>query len=351
MERENKRFLIALLRFHGDMVLITPLISTIKRLYPHATIDILVYKGTAKVLLDDDRINKTYEAHLSSETSFLKKIYKEIRLCLDLKKEKYDYAIFLTTQWRMALFSRLLSDAKRAGVGDPKRRGAFWKNSFDVIFPEVGDNHILERNLSSLTSLGFELIQEDYQLDLIVSDSTRISIKNKISQNLNLSQPYCVFHPFSRRETKLWNVEGFANLADYYSKRGLNVIFTSGPEKEEIDYLEKIENNCNEPVLNLGGKTQLLELAALIDDAEFFLGLDSVSSHISAAMNTPSVTLFGPSVSRNWKPWSERSIIIERTGKEEKCSKHYPLGGKFERCLCYIHPTKVIESIDKALKL
>ena len=70
MERENKRFLIALLRFHGDMVLITPLISTIKRLYPHATIDVLVYKGTAKVLLDDDRINKTYEAHLSSETSF-----------------------------------------------------------------------------------------------------------------------------------------------------------------------------------------------------------------------------------------------------------------------------------------
>ena len=55
------------------MVLITPLISTIKRLYPHATIDVLVYKGTAKVLLDDDRINKTYEAHLSSETSFLKK--------------------------------------------------------------------------------------------------------------------------------------------------------------------------------------------------------------------------------------------------------------------------------------
>ena len=351
MEKENKRFLIALLRFHGDMVLITPLISTIKRLYPHATIDVLVYKGTAKVLLDDYRINKTYEAHLSSETSFLKKIYKEIRLCLDLKKEKYDYAIFLTTQWRMALFSRFISGAKRAGVGDQKRRDTFWKNSFDVIFPEAGDNHILERNLSSLTSLGFELIQEDYQLDLIVSDSTRISIKNKISQNLNLSQPYCVFHPFSRRETKLWNIEGFANLADYYSKRGLKVIFTSGPEKEEIGYLKKIEDNCNEPVLNLGGKTKLLELAALIDEAKFFLGLDSVSSHIAAAMNTPSVTLFGPSVSRNWKPWSERSIIIERTGKEEKCPKHYPLGGKFERCLCYIHPTKVIESVDKALKL
>ena len=82
----------------------------------------------------------------------------------------------------MALFSRLISYAKRAGVGDPKRRGAFWKNSFDVIFPEVGDKHILERNLSSLTSLGFELLQEDYQLDLIVSDSTRLSIKDKINR-------------------------------------------------------------------------------------------------------------------------------------------------------------------------
>ena len=74
MKEESKRFLIALLRFHGDIVLITPMIAAIKRLYPDSRIDLLVYKGTHLILEDDTRINEIFEANLSSETGFFKKI-------------------------------------------------------------------------------------------------------------------------------------------------------------------------------------------------------------------------------------------------------------------------------------
>ena len=203
MKEENKRFLIALLRFHGDIVLITPLIAAIKRLYPDSKIDLLVYKGTHFILEDDTRINEVFEANLSSETGLFKKIVDEVNLCLRLRSNNYDYGVFLTTQWRMAFISRIISPANSAGVSDAKRRGRFWSKSFDHIFPEVGENHILERNLSSLESLGFKINQADFKLSLIISAYSRQSAKQLLNK-YSVQSNYCVIHTVSRREPKLW---------------------------------------------------------------------------------------------------------------------------------------------------
>ena len=53
-------------------------------------------------------------------------------------------------------------------------------------------------------------------------------------------------------------------------------------------------------------------LAALIERSNFFIGLDSVASHIAASVDKESITLFGPSNPINWKPWSDKVQIISR---------------------------------------
>jgi heptosyltransferase-3 len=55
-----------------------------------------------------------------------------------------------------------------------------------------------------------------------------------------------------------------------------------------------------------------LGLAALIKGSKFFIGLDSVASHIAASVDKESITLFGPSNPVNWKPWSDKARIIAR---------------------------------------
>ena len=53
-------------------------------------------------------------------------------------------------------------------------------------------------------------------------------------------------------------------------------------------------------------------LAALINGSKFFIGLDSVASHIAASVNKESITLFGPSNPVNWRPWSDKAQIISK---------------------------------------
>jgi heptosyltransferase-3 len=124
-----------------------------------------------------------------------------------------------------------------------------------------------------------------------------------------------VIHPSSRREKKLWDKEKFGRLINLLIEKDLSVVVTSGPDLHEIEYVEEIlkkVGNVDKKVLNVAGKTSLLGLAALIKGSKFFIGLDSVASHIAASVDKESITLFGPSNPVNWKPWSDKARIIAR---------------------------------------
>lgn len=348
MGEKRKRFLIAILRFHGDVLLTTPMISEIKRIYPNSILDLLVYKGTGVLLEADERIDQILEAEPSSGLNLLKRLIEEIKLLRQLRNTKYDYGLFLTTQWRMALMGRSLRKAKTTAVDDAKRKKSFWVKSFSSIFPEAGDNHIIERNLNALKTLGLETKEEEKKLSLTIPEKVRESVE-EIKRRYSITGDYCVFHPVSRRETKQWTKEAFAHVVDHYSKQGLSVVITSGPEDIERNYLKEIVTISKNDPINLGGKTSLQELAALIRDAKFFLGLDSVASHLAAAVGANGVSLFGPSNSFNWRPWSEKITVISRDGNEKICQKHGHLRGKYKNCLCYISPDRVIQEIDKII--
>ena len=346
MNKKNKRFLIALLRFHGDIVLTTPMINEIKRNFPNAEIDYLVYRGTGSILESDSRVNKILEAESSSKSNLIKRVLKEIQLLRKLITTNYDYGIFLTTQWRMALMARCLVNAKTAGVDDIKRRKASWVNSFTTIFNGSENKHIVERNLKSLEQLGLKINFKDITLKLSIPKAAEDSVK-ELNRSYLIGNNYCVFHPVSRRKVKLWTKEYFAELIDYYSGLGLKVVVTSGPEKKELSYLNDIESLTESKPINLGGQTSLIELAELIKGANFFVALDSVASHIGAAVGTKGVTLFGPSKPENWRPWSKNISIISRNKNEEYCSLHGHLEGKSKQCLCYISPKKVIKELER----
>ena len=343
MVEKTQRFLVAVLRFHGDVLLTTPMISEIKKNYPESIIDLLVYKGTGSILESDHRVNNIIEAEPSSSSNVLIRIFKEIQLLRKLNRADYDFGVFLTTQWRMALMSRCLGGAKTAGVDDIKRRKSFCVKSFTFIFTEAGEVHIVERNLSALSILGLSILKKDVGLSLVIPQEA-----NEINKKYAIGTNYCLFHPVSRRETKLWKKEAFAKLIDHYANQGLQVVLTSGPDQMEIQYLKDIEELTKTKVINLGGKTSLIELAALIKESRFFIGLDSVASHIGAAVEANGVALFGPSNPVNWRPWSNKVSIIVR-GQEEFCQTHGHMEGKYKKCLCYISTERVIGEVDRLI--
>jgi len=288
------------------------MIDNIKLNVPDSEIDLLVYKGTGSILEHERNVSETIEIDAASKKNIFKRIKKEINLWKKLYSKNYDYAFFLTTQWRVVPMSWALGKAMKAAVDDKKRRKNLWIKSFYTIFPEALDNHIVQRNLVALESLGLKIFTENLTLDPSYLDLEYKTLKETYPF-LKEENSYCVIHPTSRREKKLWDKEKFGQLINLLLKKGASVVVTSGPDSYEIDYVDEILKKTgivDKKVLNLAGKTSLLGLAALIKGSQFFIGLDSVASHIAASVDKESITLFGPSNPVNWKPWSDKARII-----------------------------------------
>ena len=357
MSLKNKKFLIVILRFHGDVLLTKPLIDNIKLNFPDSRIDVLLYRGTESIFEFNLNISEIIKISSTSEINqqyynvgqnFFRffTIFLSFKLWLKLFFKRYDYGIFLTTQWRVIPMSWAMIGAKKVALADKKRTRKLWKKSFNFFLPELGENHVVERNLSSLKKLGLKVFNKD----LNILDSIPVSEweKNKkLFKNIDAQDKYCVIHPSSRRYSKLWRQENYIPLVHMLTNKGFKVVLTSGPNQYEVDYVKFIADGINDEVVNLSGKTTLISLAALISKASLFIGVDSVASHIAAAVDTPSITLFGPSNAVNWRPWSDKAIVITRTNSEEICEDHCNEPGKYKKCLCYISPSRVFNHAEE----
>lgn len=67
-------------------------------------------------------------------------------------------------------------------------------------------------------------------------------------------------------------------------------------------------------LIDLVGRTDLLTAAAALRRARLFIGNDTGIMHIAAAMGTPTLGLFGPSLEQHYAPWGPRSAVV-RTAK------------------------------------
>lgn len=108
MEKPFRRILIIKMRFHGDMLLTTPVISTLKQNYPDAKIDVLLYQNTIPILSENPEINALYG--ISNKGAGTKeKIKNALSLIKKLRANSYDLVVNLTDQWSVALIVRFLN--------------------------------------------------------------------------------------------------------------------------------------------------------------------------------------------------------------------------------------------------
>lgn len=343
MEQSFKRILIIKMRFHGDMLLTTPVISTLKRNYPEAKVDVLLYQDTIPILSENPDINALYGIS-NKGTGLKEKIQNFLSLMKALRANQYDLVVNLTDQWLVALLVRLLNAEVKISQDFAHRQSAFWKNSFTQLVPFQGE-HCVERNLSVLSPLGLADICRETTMRYAPEHWERM--KNELSR-LGCGEKYVVIQPTARQLFKCWDSDKFALVIDSLQERGYQVVLTSGPGAEDLAYVNEIASLCaSKPITELAGKTRFPELAALIDHAVLFIGVDSAPGHIAAAVHTPVICLFGATDHIFWRPWTD-DIIQFWAGNYQTMPPRSQLD-RNKKYLSVIPAEDVIEATKKML--
>ncbi len=346
-----RRVLVIKLRHHGDVLLSSPVLSVLKNHAPHAEIDALVYHDTRDMLSGHPALSQLYTIDRQwKKLGPYGQFVAEWQLFLALKDRQYDLIVHLTNHKRGAWLVRLLQP--RWSVVAAGNYGKWFLNSFTHRHALVpgGRRHTVEVHLDALRRLGIQPGTHERKLTLIPGERAEAQVHDKLAQLGLATGGFILIHPTSRWMFKTWPVSQMALLIDRLTAAGHQVVLTSAPDKEELAMLEQIQGLLKRPVSSLAGQLSLKELAALIARAKLFLGMDSVPMHMAAALQVPTVVLFGPTFSNEWGPWQVRSRVMATEMSCRPCGRDGCGGSKVSECLSMILPDQVFAEIESLLQ-
>ncbi|MEK7206535.1 MAG: putative lipopolysaccharide heptosyltransferase III [Pseudomonadota bacterium] len=341
------RVLVVKLRHLGDVLLTSPVFTVLKNQAPHLEIDALVYRDTQEMLSGHPAIANLFTVDRAwKKEGWQTQIANEWRLLRSLRARHYDLIVHLTENSRGAVLSLLLGPRYSVSHDYPRKRGRLWRNSFTHLYKlPPTPRHTVEQHLDALRRIGVYPAAGERGLVLVTGKETEVSVRDLLARHGLMSKGFIHIHPTSRWLFKCWETDKYAALIDALQEAGERVVLTAAPADDELQFAARITSRLKRPVVDLCGKLNLKQLAALTAQARCFMGGDSVPMHIAAAVQTPTVALFGPSNEQLWGPWQVRHRVLTASYSCRPCGIDGCGGGKVSECLGAIEVGQVLDAI------
>ncbi len=290
--RQQKRILVVATRRIGDVLLTTPLIHSLRRAYPDAQIDALVFVGTEGILANNPDIDQVLTVPQRIPLS------KHLRLLPRLWR-RYDMAISTMSSDRPTLYARI-AGKRCVGEVDAGRKH-LWKRlmlSKSVESDNI-DTHTVLMHLKLADLLG---VPRCHEVVMAWRPDDEAAVRKELSFDPE-SQAYVVLHIQPMYVYKAWRREAWVELAEWLNKRGIRVVLTGGNAAQEVENVSELLGALPDGTVNLAGKLSFSGVAYLLSKARAYVGPDTVVTHLGAAIGTPCVALFGPTNPVKWGPW------------------------------------------------
>ena len=331
-----RRVLVVRLRSIGDTVLATPSLIALRRFLPDAKIDMLLEDWVAPVLDGFEAVDRVVPIG--------KGTLERIKTARALRKTRYDAVFDLHGGTTASLIVRATGARHRVGYSH-YRYSSFYTQllSSSADFWKQAVTHSAEQQLALVGFAGVP-VEDRPRTSLAVTDAALASIENRL--NIENSS-FALLHPSAAFATKQWPAENFARVSEYLAARGIKRVAIAA--KHERAVLDRLAAASRVPVLTFDDLT-LPEITALASKAKLFIGNDSGIAHIAAAVNTPSVVIFGSSNRDHWRPWTDApNEIVFHPLECQPCPGYECKVFGEPRCILSVPPESVIAAIDRLL--
>lgn len=299
----------------GDVIHALPFLNAMRGSFPKAEIDWVISKSLKGLLEDNPLIDNLIVLNKDSWKSVrrLPKTLAEIaRLKRHLKKKKYDMVVDLQGLLRSGLIAKSTPAATKIGVADSREGSSiFYDKKVDV----ERSQHAVDKCLEAAKAAGAKVKKSKFPLH--VSKEAKDSIRGLLGD----TKEYIVIIPSARWASKRWPAERFAAMIKKLSVTCV-IAGTRGDKKISRQIIDSVnkggkkKTGNGENLIDLCGKTGLKELVALIAGAKAVVSNDSGPLHIAAALNRPSIAIFGPTDPEKTGPYgwqTNRKLTVLRT--------------------------------------
>ncbi|WP_197025820.1 glycosyltransferase family 9 protein [Nocardioides sp. URHA0020] len=137
-------------------------------------------------------------------------------------------------------------------------------------------------------------------------DDGRLALRPGAWSAPTVGEPYVVLHPGTSVPARAWPAEGYRRLCRSLTAGGVRVVVTGAPDECSLTaYVAGEEGE------DRGGCTDLAELAGILAGAQAVVVGNTGPAHLAAAVGTPVVSLFAPTVpAARWAPYGVPVAVL-----------------------------------------
>jgi ADP-heptose:LPS heptosyltransferase len=177
-------------------------------------------------------------------------------------------------------------------------------------------------------------------------DDGRLAVRRPVgAEDLldGVPRPFVVLHPGAAAPARRWPAEHHRRAAQLLAEAGLGVVVTGGPGERELT-----AQVAGRRAHDLGGRTDLAQLAAVLGLAAVVVAGNTGAAHLAAAVGTPVVSLFAPVVPAvRWRPYKVPQVLLG--DQDARCrgtrARECPVPG--HPCLAGVEPTEVVDAVRR----
>lgn len=353
--QSKKKILVELLHGLGDTVCAIPMLKVLREHYQEARIDVVCkFDVCAQILrCSDIRIDNYYVLNVYSNPL---RLYNFYILC---KKNEYDYAISApyTPVLKAKFFMHIVMAKEWFGV---QKQGM----SFETLSDEC---HHVKAHFLALEGLikgNFEQIYPElypekhyaYLNSDFCNEINRMKcMKNVVGiciGNADFTYKYRLLR-CGKVYTRGWGIVNMRNLIMRLLEESIHIVMIGGKQEKSLLLDLGREILLSEKVINMVGKTNIVESMLVAKTCECVVGVDTGMIHIADAVGVSTISIFGATNPYTHGAYSDRAKFLYHP---EYCNKA-PCYGRREyawcedrKCLNNISVDEVYEAIVKNVK-
>jgi heptosyltransferase-2 len=345
---EIKRVVVRGTNWVGDAVMTIPALRELRRVLPHAHITLATRSWSEGLFRDADFLDDLliYDRRPRD----LRAVARQTR---QWRARRFDLALLLQNAFEAALIASAARVPLRIGYATDGRSPLLthalplpgWRGARHEVFYYLNLVAGLERILYDAS----DIEECEPQFALGISEARRAQAREFLSsKGVRLARPLVALCPGSTNSrAKRWPAAAYATVADrFIAERDANVLLIGSPD--EIDVSREVAERMHHQPVFLTGQTDLAQAVNILSLIDVLITNDTGPAHIAAALNRPTLVIFGPTDPRTTRPFSDVAEIIRRPPDCAPCMlRDCPID---HRCMTAITPDEVFTRASAMMK-
>jgi predicted lipopolysaccharide heptosyltransferase III len=329
-----ERILVIQFRRIGDVLLSTPVLRALRCYYPQSYIAFLTEPSPGRVLQENPLLDEVIIRPRHATW------YQQWQLLRHIRRQRFELVIDLIGNPRSAVLTRL---------SGAKHRLAFARFPRSLLYTMLVTHHhpvpeyTVAKRLRLLEPLGIRATDLTPSLPYTQREQDEVDTFLRTQAITSEDLLICI-DPTHHVPTRQWPGAHFSALADMLSERlGARVLLLWGPgEEAQVQAIAAAARS--RPVLVPAW--DLATLAALLDQADLFVGCNSAPLHIAVSQGLPTLTIMGATLSANWIPPEPQHRAVFAGLPCQPCEKNFCGPPLNTACLRTLMPATVFAAVQ-----